>query len=102
MNNFSSTSKSDSKNIQYPLRALRYRRVLCVKCFEERIFRIAYAAIFLIIFFAIGLTLFTQQNKIGDLRDGSRSVPVHLMKLFDADSVLVLKNDNPLLPFSTK
>ena len=102
MINFSSTSKSDSKNKQYPLRTLRCLCVLCVKYFRKRIFRIAYAAIFLIIFFAIGLTLFTQQQKIGDLRDGSRSVPVHLMKLFDADSVLVLKNDNPLLPFSTK
>ncbi len=62
----------------------------------------ATALIFLAIFFTVGLTIFTQQQKIGDLRDGSRSVPVHLIKLYDADSVLVLKNDNPLLPFSTK
>lgn len=60
------------------------------------------ALIFLAFFFSVGLTIFTQQQKIGDLRDGSRSVPVHLIKLFDADSVLILKNDNPLLPFSTK
>ncbi|KAF0151788.1 MAG: signal peptide protein [Ignavibacteria bacterium] len=90
---------SNSKNRQNLLRALRR---LGAVYFDKRIFRIANAAIFLTFFFAVGLTLFTQQNKIGDLRDGSRSVPVHLIKLYDADSVLVLKNDNPVLPFSTK
>lgn len=41
-------------------------------------------------------------QKIGDLRDGSKSTAVHLIKLFDADSIRILKSDNPLLPFSTK
>jgi len=102
MNNFSSTSKREFKNRQYPLRSLRQLCALCVKYFNKRIFRIAYASLFLAIFFSVGLTIFTQQQKIGDLRDGSRSAPVHLIKLYDADSVLVLKNDNPILPFSTK
>lgn len=63
---------------------------------------IKFSFIFLLIFFVVGYSIFTQQKKIGDLRDGSRSIPVHLIKLFDADSTLVLPNDNPPLPFSTK
>lgn len=101
MINFSTTSESDSKMKQHSSYTLSLLFLLRTKYFQKKIFRIAYAAIFLITFFAFGLTLFTQQ-KIGDLRDGSRSVPVHLIKLYNADSVLVLKNDNPLLPFSTK
>lgn len=40
--------------------------------------------------------------KLGDVNDGNRSVPVHLIDLYDADSVLVRPGDQPMLPFSTK
>jgi hypothetical protein len=39
---------------------------------------------------------------LGDVSDGNRSVPVHLIDLYDADSMLVRPGDQPLLPFSTK
>ena len=40
--------------------------------------------------------------KLGDVSDGNRSVPVHLIDLYDADSMLVRPGDQPMLPFSTK
>ena len=43
-----------------------------------------------------------QENKIGDIGDGGRSVPVHLIQLFDEDSSVVRTDDQPMLPFSTK
>jgi hypothetical protein len=43
-----------------------------------------------------------QAPKLGDVNDGNRSVPVHLIDLYDADSMLVQPDDQPLLPFSTK
>ena len=42
-----------------------------------------------------------QEAKIGDHGDGSRSVPVHLIKLVDEDSSVVRVDDQPMLPFST-
>lgn len=43
-----------------------------------------------------------QAPKLGDVSDGNRSVPVHLIDLYDADSMLVRPGDQPMLPFSTK
>ncbi len=43
-----------------------------------------------------------QPPKLGDVSDGNRSIPVHLIDLYDADSMLVRPNDRPFLPFSTK
>ncbi len=40
--------------------------------------------------------------KLGDVSDGNRSVPVHLLDLYDADTMLVRSGDQPMLPFSTK
>ena len=40
--------------------------------------------------------------KLGDVSDGNRSAPVHLIDLYDADSILVRPGDQPMLPFSTK
>lgn len=65
---------------------------------------------FKIIFISIALLssslAFTQNQievpKLGDVSDGNRSVPVHLIDLYDADSMLVRPGDQPLLPFSTK
>lgn len=42
------------------------------------------------------------EPKLGDVSDGNRSVPVHLIDLYDADTMLVRPGDQPLLPFSTK
>lgn len=65
---------------------------------------------FKIIFLAIALLIpgfALAQNhldapKLGDVSDGNRSVPVHLIDLYDADSMLVRPGDQPMLPFSTK
>lgn len=50
--------------------------------------------------------VFTQNDtdapKLGDVSDGNRSVPVHLIDLYDADTMLVRPGDQPMLPFSTK
>ncbi len=43
-----------------------------------------------------------QAPKLGDVGDGNRSVPVHLLDLYDADSMLVRPGDQPMMPFSTK
>ncbi|MGH7450923.1 MAG: hypothetical protein ACRENG_06240, partial [bacterium] len=43
-----------------------------------------------------------QAPKLGDVSDGNRSVPVHLIDLYDADSMLVRPGDQPMMPFSTK
>lgn len=52
------------------------------------------------------LLLFTtaviSQPKLGDESDGSRGVPVHVLKLFDEDGGIIRHDDQPLLPFSTK
>lgn len=40
--------------------------------------------------------------KLGDVSDGNRSVPVHLIDLYDLDTTLVRPGDQPMLPFSTK
>ncbi len=57
---------------------------------------------FLILIFTLQLSLFSQTVKIGDNSDGSRSTPVHLIKLIDADSSVIRLDEKPLLPFSTK
>lgn len=43
-----------------------------------------------------------QAPMLGDVSDGSRAVPVHLIDLYDADTALVRPGDQPMLPFSTK
>ncbi|MGH7495389.1 MAG: hypothetical protein ACREOO_23780, partial [bacterium] len=43
-----------------------------------------------------------QAPKLGDVSDGSRSVPVHLIDLYDVDTMLVRPGNQPMLPFSTK
>ena len=39
---------------------------------------------------------------LGDVSDGNRSVPVHLIEMFDADSGRIRSDDQPMMPFSTK
>lgn len=43
-----------------------------------------------------------QQPKIGDVPDGSRAIPVHVIKLIDQDSSVIWLDETPLLPFSTE
>jgi len=40
-------------------------------------------------------------TKIGDVFDGNRSTPVHLIQLIDQDSSVIYPDEQPLLPFST-
>lgn len=43
-----------------------------------------------------------QEEKIGDIGDGNRSVPVHLIDMYDDEVGVVRPDDQPLMPFSTK
>ena len=38
----------------------------------------------------------------GDVSDGNRSIPVHLINLYDEEGSLIRPGDEPILPFSTK
>lgn len=42
------------------------------------------------------------QPLLGDVADGSRATPVHLIKLFDEHGTVIKPWDRPLLPFSTR
>jgi len=42
------------------------------------------------------------QSKLGDVSDGSRATPVHLIQLIDEDSSIIRLDEQPLLPFSTR
>ncbi len=55
-----------------------------------------------ILFFFWANQIFSQEEKIGDIGDGSRSKLVHLIKLIDHDSSGVRLDNQPLMPFSTK
>jgi nitrate/TMAO reductase-like tetraheme cytochrome c subunit len=39
---------------------------------------------------------------VGDVPDGNRSVPVHLIKLYDENDHVIKLDDSPLMPFSTR
>ncbi len=56
----------------------------------------------IIILFAVPILLSAQDEKIGDISDGSRTTPVHLIKLIDQDSSVIWLDESPLMPFSTK
>ncbi len=40
--------------------------------------------------------------RLGDISDGSRAIPVHLIPMYDEMGVRLLPSDSPQLPFSTK
>jgi len=46
--------------------------------------------------------LLAQEEKIGDIADGSRSSSVHVIDLYDAEGSLIRPGDQPIMPFSTK
>jgi hypothetical protein len=58
--------------------------------------------------YAVSLLLLTghlnaqPQPYLGDLSDGSRATPVHLIQLIDEDSSVIRPDEQPLLPFSPK
>jgi len=56
----------------------------------------------ILILFSIPIIVWSQDTKIGDISDGSRTTPVHLIKLFDQDSSVIWLDESPLMPFSTK
>ena len=43
-----------------------------------------------------------EEEFLGDVSDGNRSIPVHLIEMFDADSGRIRPDDQPIMPFSTK
>lgn len=43
-----------------------------------------------------------ESNFLGDTSDGSRAVPVHLINLIDEEGQKILREDDVLLPFSTR
>jgi hypothetical protein len=54
------------------------------------------------LFICIPLSVNAQNAKIGDESDGSRAIPLHLIKLIDQDSSVIRPGEYPLLPFSTE
>ncbi len=40
--------------------------------------------------------------KLGDKNDGNRSIPIHLIDIFDEEGMKIFPEDRPQLPFSTK
>jgi hypothetical protein len=57
-----------------------------------------------LIFLSILCTIpsMAQEEKIGDVADGSRSSSVHVIDLYDAEASLIRPGDHPMMPFSTK
>ncbi len=45
---------------------------------------------------------FSQDAKIGDVSDGNRSSPVHLLNLYDEEGSIITPQIEPMLPFSPK
>ena len=58
--------------------------------------------IFLLCSYAAGPAFAAMQEKVGDVADGSRSVPVHLLKIYDESDHPIRLDDKPLMPFSPK
>ena len=55
-----------------------------------------------IIFAYCSQSLIAQNEKIGDISDGSRTTPTHIIKLIDQDSSAIWLDESPLMPFSTE
>lgn len=51
---------------------------------------------------SIAVQASAQDAKLGDVRDGNRSIPVHLIDLYDEEGSLIRLGDEPVMPFSTK
>jgi hypothetical protein len=57
--------------------------------------------VFVLVLCGNSLSAQTQEN-VGDIPDGNRSVPVHLIKLYDEFDHVIRLDDTPLMPFSPK
>jgi hypothetical protein len=57
--------------------------------------------VFVLVLCGSRLSAQTQEN-VGDVPDGNRSVPVHLIKLYDEFDHVIKLDDRPLMPFSPK
>lgn len=56
-----------------------------------------------LLLFMISAAPISAQNKlIGDEFDGSRTTPIHVIRLIDQDSSVIWLGEQPLMPFSTK
>lgn len=53
-------------------------------------------------YFILFSSALSQPAKLGDVSDGSRAAPVHLIQLIDQDSSVIYPDEQPLLPFSMK
>lgn len=67
-----------------------------------RLTEVRFLLFYLILSHIIVLQTQAQETKLGDKSDGSRSIPIHLIDLYDADSSLIRLDDHPIMPFSTK
>ncbi|MFC1554991.1 hypothetical protein ACFL7D_10170 [candidate division KSB1 bacterium] len=54
------------------------------------------------IIFSILVSLSFAQDNIGDISDGNRSIPVHIIELYDEEGALILPSDRIPMPFSPK
>jgi hypothetical protein len=61
-----------------------------------------YKQTFLLFLVLVPILSQSQETKIGDVSDGSRTRPIHLIKLIDQDSSIIWLDESPLMPFSTK
>ncbi len=62
-----------------------------------QIFKILLLSLFL------ALSIFAQEEPmLGDESDGSRAIPVHVLKLYDEHEGVIRPDDQPLLPYSTR
>ena len=56
----------------------------------------------ILIVMSIFATQTMAQTKLGDVSDGNRSIPVHLIKLYDEEGSDIRPGDDRRMPFSTK
>jgi len=62
---------------------------------------ISVSALVLLLFLAVPLIAQDTKN-IGDVSDGNRAQPVHLLKLYDERGVVIHPDDVPVIPFSAR
>lgn len=55
-----------------------------------------------VLFLLLGRAAAQTQENVGDIADGNRSVPVHLLKLYDEFDHVIKLDDRPVFPFSPK
>ena len=61
-----------------------------------------YAFVSCLLVLALPVAADTDKKMLGDVSDGSRAVPVHLIPLLDEEGEKIAPDDDPLLPFSPR